>query len=31
MIRKITGKNVASLMHHLKDENETLITDSGYS
>ena len=27
MIRKITGKNVASPMHHLKDENETLITD----
>ena len=27
MIRKITGKNVASPMHHLKDENGTLITD----
>ena len=27
MIRKITRKNVASPMHHLKDENETLITD----
>ena len=27
MIRKITGKNVASPMHHLKDENRTLITD----
>ena len=27
MICKITGKNVASHMHHLKDENETLITD----
>ena len=27
MIRKITGKNVASLMHHLKDDNGTLITD----
>ena len=27
MIRKLTGKNVASPMHHLKDENGTLITD----
>ena len=27
MIRKITGKNVASPMHHLKDNNGTLITD----
>ena len=27
MIRKITGKNVASPMHHLKDEIGTLITD----
>ena len=27
MIRKITGKNVASPIHHLKDENGTLITD----
>ena len=27
MTRKITGKNVASPMHHLKDENGTLITD----
>ena len=27
MIRKITEKNVASPMHHLKDENGTLITD----
>ena len=27
MIRKLTGKNVASTMHHLKDENGTLITD----
>ena len=27
MIRKITGKNVASPMHHLKDDNGTLITD----
>ena len=27
MIRKITGKNVASPMHHLKDENGALITD----
>ena len=27
MIRKITGKNVASPMHHLNDDNETLITD----
>ena len=27
MIRKITGKNVASPMHHIKDENGTLITD----
>ena len=27
MIRKITGKNLASPMHHLKDENGTLITD----
>ena len=27
MIRKIIGKNVASPMHHLKDENGTLITD----
>ena len=27
MIRKITGKNVASPMHHLKDENGTLITN----
>ena len=27
MIRKITGKNVASPMLHLKDENGTLITD----
>ena len=29
MIRKITGKNVASPMHHLKDDNGTLITDRG--
>ena len=28
MIRKITGKNVASPMLHLKDDNGTLITDS---
>ena len=27
MIRKITGKNVASPMHHLKDDNGTLMTD----
>ena len=27
VIRKITGKNVASPMHHLKDNNGTLITD----
>ena len=27
MIRKITGKNIASPMHHIKDENGTLITD----
>ena len=27
MIRKVTGKNVASPMHHIKDENGTLITD----
>ena len=27
MIRKITGKNVASPMHHIKDENGTIITD----
>ena len=27
MIRKITGTNVVSPMHHLKDENGTLITD----
>ena len=27
MIRKINGKNVASPMHHLKDESGTLITD----
>ena len=27
MIRKITGKNVASPMHHIKYENGTLITD----
>ena len=27
MIRKITGKNVASPMHHLKDDNGTLIND----
>ena len=27
MIRKITGKNVASPMHHLKDENGTVITN----
>ena len=27
MIRKITEKNVASPMHHLKDDNGTLITD----
>ena len=27
MIRKITGKNVTSPMHPLKDENGTLITD----
>ena len=27
MIRKITGKNVASPMHHLKDDNGTLIID----
>ena len=27
MIRKITGKNVASPMHHLKNDNGTLITD----
>ena len=27
MIRKISRKNVASHMHHLKDENGTLITD----
>ena len=27
MICKITGKNVASPMHHLKDDNGTLITD----
>ena len=27
MICKITGKNVASPMYHLKDENGTLITD----
>ena len=31
MISKITGKNVASPMHHLKYENGTLITDSGNS
>ena len=28
MIRKITGKNGESPMHHLKDDNGTLITDS---
>ena len=28
MICKITVKNVASPMHHLKDDNGTLITDS---
>ena len=27
MKRKITGKNVASPMHHSKDYNGTLITD----
>ena len=27
MIRKITGKTVASPMHHLKNDNGTLITD----
>ena len=27
MIRKITGKDVASPMHHLKDDNGTIITD----
>ena len=27
IIRKITGKNVASPMHHLKDDNGTLITE----
>ena len=27
MIREITGKNASSPMHHLKDENGTLITD----
>ena len=27
IIRKITGKNVASPMHHLKDDNGILITD----
>ena len=27
MIRKITGKNVASPMYHLIDDNGTLITD----
>ena len=27
MIRKITEKNLASPMHHLKDDNGTLITD----
>ena len=27
MICKMTGKNVASPMHHLKDETGTLITD----
>ena len=27
MMHKITGKNVASPMHHIKDENGTLITD----
>ena len=27
MIRKITGKNVASPMHHIKDKNGTLITE----
>ena len=27
MIRKLTGKNVANPMHHLKDDNGTLITD----
>ena len=27
MIRNITGKNVASPLHHLRDENGTLITD----
>ena len=27
MIRNKTGKNVASPMHHIKDENGTLITD----
>ena len=27
MLRKITGKNVANPMHHIKDENGTLITD----
>ena len=27
MVRKITGKYVASPMHHLKDENGILITD----
>ena len=27
MIRSMTGKNVVSPMHHLKDKNGTLITD----
>ena len=27
MIRKITGNNVVSFMHHLKDEKGILITD----
>ena len=27
MIHKITGKNITSPMHHLKDDNGTLITD----
>ena len=26
-MRKITGKNVASPMHHFKDDNGTLITN----
>ena len=28
MIYEITAKNIASHMHHLKDESGTLITDS---